>query len=229
MAPVVNTSEASPSSSEGGTDPSPTSQPTPQPTDSTEQDHHELQALRSGDANTGIIPVARPVDLEQGHQRQVQPSGVPGNADANLKCPDTNATEIKKNATDRAADKKKEEPKAPPLSRKERLRTLHITTQRLTVAENSCKDIENRVSLLLRSVEALKSIPQENGRGFGNNMQNRILRTTLDREQQILDSIRLSCQHSQQWTRCYKERTNIQIQLVLVYEPPSGLITHTDK
>lgn len=215
---VVNTNEASPSRSDSGTDLS----PTPQPIHSTEQDH-ELQILHSDDPNTEPLPAARPTDLEQGHQRHDLPSGVPSNFDATLNCPDTNANDIKENTADLSGTKK-EEAKAPQ-SRKERLRKLHITTQRLTIAENSCKDIENRVSLLWQSVETLKSISQSNGHGSergldhqdgpdSDSIRNHILPTTLDREQQILESIRLSCQHSQQWTRCYKERINIQIQLV---------------
>ncbi|KAK0656922.1 hypothetical protein B0T16DRAFT_49285 [Cercophora newfieldiana] len=112
-----------------------------------------------------------------------------------------------------------------PKSRKGRLRHLHITAQRLTVAENSCRDIENRVSLLLRSVETLRSIPDKgrdwlehasvggNGNVRASDIPHGIPPSTLDREQQILESIQLSCQHSKQWTRCYRERTNIQIEL----------------
>ena len=119
-----------------------------------------------------------------------------------------------------------------PKSRKGRLRHLHFTAQRLTVAENSCRDIENRVSLLLRSVKTLRSIPDKgrewlqhaslrgsDGNVSASDIPHGIPPSTLDREQQILESIQLSCQHSQQWTRCYRERTNIQIELVCPNTP----------
>ncbi|KAK0701297.1 hypothetical protein B0H67DRAFT_595789 [Lasiosphaeris hirsuta] len=177
----------------------------------------------SSDAKTELSPTPRPPDLEQGVPMQALDAGGPSNSDAN--CPDVNAPDTNENTTDPTGTRRKEV--MTPKSRQERLRNLHDTTQRLTVAENSCKDIENRVTLLLRSVETLRSIPQRKehgidhpGRPSSSSMRNRILPSTLDREQQILESIRLSCQHSQQWTRCYKERTNIQIQLVTTEPHP---------
>jgi len=114
-----------------------------------------------------------------------------------------------------------------PKSRKGRLRNLQITAQRLTVAENSCRDVENRVTLLLRFVETLQSIRGKRGEWLGHaslrggngnvsasDIPHGIPPSTLDREQQILESIQLSCQHSQKWTRCYRELINIQIALV---------------
>ncbi|KAK0613692.1 hypothetical protein B0T14DRAFT_283661 [Immersiella caudata] len=98
-----------------------------------------------------------------------------------------------------------------------RLVRVHENAQRLLIAENSCRDIENRVQLLLRSVEILRSIPKKFGEWGkpkrGKAAHNGIVPSTLDREQQILESILLSCRHSQQWTRCYEERTSLQIQL----------------
>jgi len=85
---------------------------------------------------------------------------------------------------------------------------------------------QNRVSLLLRSVETLRSIPDKgrdwlkhasvggNGNVRASDIPHGIPPSTLDREEQILESILLSYQHSKQWTRCYKECTNIQIELV---------------
>jgi len=127
-------------------------------------------------------------------------------------------------------EKTEQEEVSKPKSRKERLRGLHDTIQRLTVAENSCKEIENRVVLLLQSVETLRSIPKRTIQWLeyanpgttssSSSAENGVPPSTLDREQQILESIQLSCRHSQQWTQCYKERANIQIQLVIIRPYP---------
>lgn len=100
--------------------------------------------------------------------------------------------------------------------------------QRLTVAEGSFKDIERRVHLCLRSISVLRSISQKNSSRWERDRTTQVEATpnrttshvsgvtpsTLDRDEQMLQSLLMSCQHSGDWAAQYSKRVNIQIQLV---------------
>ena len=100
--------------------------------------------------------------------------------------------------------------------------------QRLTVAEGSFKDIEKRVHLCLRSISVLRSIQKKSSLWWERDRTNQVEATTnrtmshlsgvtpstLDRDEQMLQSLLMSCQHSGDWAAQYSKRVNIQIQLV---------------
>jgi hypothetical protein len=120
-------------------------------------------------------------------------------------------------------------------NRIDKLATLHTLAQRFATLEVSFKEMERRVMLLLRAIEDLRSIPDrvdawQAGRAkrvnttMGGEPHPKdvidfstpcgIEISTLDREQQQLETFKLLCEHLKEWAQCYKERANNQIQLV---------------
>ena len=124
-------------------------------------------------------------------------------------------------------------PEEGPPTRQTKVRDLHMLMQRFVVAEGSCKNIENRITLLLSSIELLRSIPRKGDQWWERKNHDSqytqenpsmgrkhpdwgcgITPSTLDRDQRMLEALQLSCQHSEQWSQAYSKRANIQVQLV---------------
>jgi hypothetical protein len=113
-------------------------------------------------------------------------------------------------------------PPADPLKRKRQLKRLHVLMQRLTVAEGSFKDIEKRIALCLRCISILRSVSNQSSLWWERNGSKEtgsmhpaksrisgVTPSTLDRDEEMLQSLLLSCQHSRDWATTYSKRVNI--------------------